>query len=101
MRLRVLLFASQCRQHAGLSLAHSADGGHVLRKNLYEGHGRKSEQPVDTTFVGWVTAMIQQSAVVMTCPECEGLSVERPNGGHRRCALRKDDKRPGVMRAPS
>ena len=76
------------------------DCGHVLRKNLFEGHGlhflvaeELIDSPANIACDDWVNAMIQQSAVVMTCPMCEGITVDLPDGGRRRYALVKDDKR--------
>ena len=75
--------------------------GHMLRKNLGEGHGlhllvpeELTERPIDTTFDDRMSAMIWQSAVMITCPMCEGLTVELPDGSYRSYALLKDDPHP-------
>ena len=71
--------------------------GHMLRKNLGEGHGlhllvpeELTERPLDTTFGYRITAMIRQSALVITSPMCEGLTVELPDGSYRSYALLKE-----------
>jgi hypothetical protein len=65
--------------------------GHLLRKNLYEGHRLHLLVPEELTdradsseSVNEVLdELVRKSAVVMSCAACKGLTMEMPDGTYQ------------------
>ena len=72
--------------------------GHTLRKNLYEGHKLHLLVPEELTdrppsletVDGVLDEIARESAVVMSCPKCNGITVEKKDGTYLSYSLLKD-----------